>query len=221
MNAPEILYEDNHVLAVNKPAGMLVQGDKTRDTCVLDAMKNFIKERDSKTGAVFMGLPHRLDRPTSGALVLAKTSKSLSRLTAAFRNGETTKLYWAVVEAPPDPPEGECADWLRKDGQTNTSLRVSPSAPGGREARLRYRLIGASERYTLIGVELLTGRHHQIRAQLSAMGCPHQRRSEVRRPAFESRRRHPSPCPAPGSAPSRTGRAGGGGGPPSRRTDLG
>lgn len=171
MIAPQILYEDNHVIAVNKPAGMLVQGDKTGDTCVLDEVKAFLKERDGKPGNVFLGLPHRLDRPTSGVLVLAKTSKALSRLAASFRERDVSKVYWAVVEAPPEESEGELTDWLKKDGRTNTSRRVKAGTSGAKEARLRYRLLGASERYWLIEVELLTGRHHQIRVQLSAMGC--------------------------------------------------
>jgi len=168
----DILYEDNHVLAVNKPAGMLVQGDRTGDRSVLDEMKDFIKARDAKPGNVFLGLPHRLDRPTSGVLVLAKTSKALSRLTAAFRERDTAKVYWAIVEKAPPADAGELTDWLRKDGRTNTSRRTTSGAPGAKEARLRYRLIGTSDRYWLLEVELFTGRHHQIRVQLAAMGCP-------------------------------------------------
>jgi len=171
MISPEILYEDNHVIAVNKPPGVLVQGDKSGDICILDLVKAFLKERDGKPGNVFLGLPHRLDRPTSGVLVLAKTSKALSRLAASFRDRDVSKIYRAVVESPPENPEGELTDWLKKDGRTNTSRRVKAGTPGAKEARLRYKLLGASERYWLIEVELLTGRHHQIRVQLSAMGC--------------------------------------------------
>ena len=172
MSFPDIIYEDNHVLAVNKPSGMLVQGDRTGDTCVLDAMKDFIRDRDRKPGNVFLGLPHRLDRPTSGVLVLAKTSKALSRMAAAFRDRDIRKIYWAVVESPPPSDGGELVDWLRKDGKTNTSRRVAAGGAGVREARLRYRLLGASERYWRLEVELFTGRHHQIRVQLSGLGCP-------------------------------------------------
>ncbi|RLC31474.1 MAG: RNA pseudouridine synthase [Deltaproteobacteria bacterium] len=171
MNSPEIIYEDNHILAVNKPAGMLVQGDKSGDTCILDLVKRFLKERDGKPGNVFLGLPHRLDRPTSGVLVLAKTSKALSRLAASFRDRDVSKIYWAVVESRPENAEGELTDWLKKDGRTNTSRKVNSDTPGAKEARLRYRILGASEPYWLVEVELLTGRHHQIRVQLSAMGC--------------------------------------------------
>ncbi|OQX29775.1 MAG: RNA pseudouridine synthase [Spirochaeta sp. LUC14_002_19_P3] len=169
---PEIIHEDNHILAVNKPTGMLVQGDKTGDESILDAMKRFIKERDGKPGQVFLGLPHRLDRPVSGVLVLAKTSKALSRLAASFRDGGAEKIYWAAVEAPPDPPEGWLTDWLRKDEKTNTSHLVGAECRGAKEARLSYKLIGASKRYWLVELRLLTGRHHQIRAQMAGMGCP-------------------------------------------------
>ena len=172
MTVPEILYEDNHLLAVNKPAGLLVQGDRTGDRSVLDIMKNHIKIRDSKPGNVFIGLPHRLDRPSSGALILAKTSKALTRLTAAFRDSQITKVYWAVVQTPPRPLPGELIHHLRKDGRTNTSRRAAPGTPGAKEARLRCRLIGTLENYSLLEIELITGRHHQIRAQLSIIGCP-------------------------------------------------
>ena len=171
MDTPEILYEDNHVIAVNKPPGVLVQGDKTGDTSILDTVKAFLKERDGKPGNVFLGLPHRLDRPTSGVLILAKTSKALSRLAASFRDRDVSKIYWAVVESPPGEPAGELTGWLKKDGRTNTSRQVKEGTPGAKEARLRYRILGASDRYWLLEVELLTGRHHQIRVQLSAMGC--------------------------------------------------
>ncbi len=172
MTAPEILYEDNHLLVINKPSGMLVQGDRTGDICVLDAVKLLIKERDSKPGNVFLGLPHRLDRPTSGALILAKTSKALTRLAESFRVRDTVKIYWAVTTAPPDPLEGELVNWLKKDDRSNTSRQADSGSPGAKEARLRYRLLGSSGRNWLVEVELLTGRHHQIRAQLSAIGCP-------------------------------------------------
>ena len=169
---PRILYEDNHILAVNKMPGTLVQGDKTGDACIPDLMKAFIKERDSKPGNVFLGLPHRLDRPTSGVLVLAKTSKALSRLTESFRNRDTRKIYWAIVESPPKNPEGELVHWLRKDVRTNTAQLTNPGTPGAKEARLRYRQIASARGFSLIEVELITGRHHQIRAQLSFIGCP-------------------------------------------------
>ena len=172
MISPEILYEDNHVIVVNKRPGELVQGDRTGDTSVLDTVKAYLKERDRKPGNVFLGLPHRLDRPTSGVLVLAKTSKALSRLAASFRERDTSKIYWAVVESPPEIDEAELFDYLVKDGRTNTSRRAAAESQGAKKARLSYRLIGTSERYWLLEVRLHTGRHHQIRAQLAGMGCP-------------------------------------------------
>ncbi len=170
--APEILYEDNHVLGVNKAPGMLVQGDRTGDISILDSVKSFLKERDGKPGNVFLGLPHRLDRPTGGVLLLAKTSKALSRLSASFRNRDVEKIYWAAVCSPPPESEGECEDWLVKNARTNTSRICSEQTQGSRKARLRYRVLGSSENYWLLEVLLLTGRHHQIRAQLAGMGCP-------------------------------------------------
>ena len=172
MDQPPILYEDNHLVAVNKMPGVLSQGDRTGDRSILDLMKAYIKERDAKPGRVFLGLPHRLDRPASGTLVLAKTSKALSRLTASFRDQMVTKIYWAVVEAPPNPPEGSLVDWLLKDGKTNASRRVGAMTKGSKEARLDYRLLGASKSYWLVEVQLFTGRHHQVRVQLSGLGCP-------------------------------------------------
>ena len=121
---------------------------------------------------MFLGLPHRLDRPVGGVLLLAKTSKALSRLAETFRNGSVNKTYWAVVESPPDSPEGILVDWLIKNSTTNTSRRVDSSMPGAREARLAYRLKGMSRRYWLVEVCPQTGRHHQIRVQLANMGCP-------------------------------------------------
>ncbi len=169
---PQILYEDNHVIAVNKAPGLLAQGDRTGNASILDLVKSFIKERDAKPGKVFLGLPHRLDRPAGGVLLLAKTSKALSRLAAAFRNGLVSKTYWAVVESPPKPPQGTLVDWLIKDGRKNISRCVDASVAGARQAELSYQLIGKSERYWLVELSLITGRHHQIRVQLSAIGCP-------------------------------------------------
>ena len=169
---PEILFEDNHLLAVNKPPCMLTQKDSTGDSSILEEIKTWIKIRDSKPGNVFMGLPHRLDRPVGGVLVLSKTSKSLSRLSESFRSGLVNKTYWAIVESRPASPEGLLIDWLLKKNDTNTSRRVNASTPGAKEARLDYRLIGASKHYWLLEVSPRTGRHHQIRVQLAGMGCP-------------------------------------------------
>lgn len=167
-----ILYEDNHLLAVSKAPGELTQKDKSGDPCVLDRAKSYLRERYSKSGNVFLGLPHRLDRPTSGVLVLARTSKALTRLSAAFRERNTKKIYWAVVNSIPENPEGELIHWIRKDGRTNIARRAAPGIRGVQEARLRYKHIASLERCHLLEIELLTGRHHQIRYQLAAAGCP-------------------------------------------------
>lgn len=170
-----ILYEDNHLLIVNKLVGEIVQGDKTGDEPLSDTLKAFIAQRDGKPGRVFMGVPHRLDRPVSGIAVFAKTSKALERLNAMFREGEgkhLQKTYWALVEKCPAPAEGELKHYLLRNEKQNKSYVCDASVSGAKEARLRYRLLGATERYFLVEVILLTGRHHQIRCQLSSIGCP-------------------------------------------------
>lgn len=167
-----ILYEDNHLLVINKRVGDIVQGDKTGDEPVSEKYKAFIAMRDLKPGQVFMGVPHRLDRPVSGLTILAKTSKALERLNAMFRNGEVHKFYWALVCSEPVPQEGELNDWLLRNEKQNKSFVVRPGSSGAKEARLKYRLIGKTNRYYLIEVLLLTGRHHQIRCQLAHLGCP-------------------------------------------------
>ncbi len=166
-----ILYEDNHILVVNKAVGEIVQGDKTRDETLTDKYKAFIAARDSKPGKVFLGVPHRLDRPVSGAVILAKTSKALERLAAMFRDGSVHKTYWALCcEAPPSE-ETELCDWLSRNERLNKSFVTKEGAPGAKPARLKYRLLGATGRYFLLEVDLLTGRHHQIRCQLAHEGC--------------------------------------------------
>lgn len=183
-----ILYEDNHLLIVNKKSGEIVQGDKTGDEPISEAYKAFIAQRDAKPGQVFVGVPHRLDRPVSGIVILAKTSKALERLTAMFRGGDIHKTYWALTCAAPAAPEGELVDWMVRNEKQNKSYIYKVSdrrlSAGDREAlqenaprkdaklaRLRYRLAGKTQRYFLIEVQLLTGRHHQIRCQLANMGC--------------------------------------------------
>lgn len=168
-----ILYEDNHLLVVNKRAGEIVQGDKTGDECLAETFKAFIAQRDAKPGRVFMGVPHRLDRPVSGIVVLAKTSKALERLSAMFREGDVHKTYWALCCAAPAVPEGELEDWLVRNEKLNKTF-IAKAGERNRDAklaRLRYRYLGPTERYHLVEVELLTGRHHQIRCQLAGMGC--------------------------------------------------
>lgn len=168
--ASRILYEDNHLLIVNKRVGEITQGDKTGDECLADTFKAFIAMRDSKPGKVFMGIPHRLDRPVSGICVLAKTSKALERLTAMFREGEVHKTYWALCCAAPSEKEGLLEDRLDRNEKLNKSF-VTKDPSKGKLARLKYRHIADTDRYHLLEVDLLTGRHHQIRCQLSHMGC--------------------------------------------------
>lgn len=172
--ASRILYEDNHLLVVNKKVGEIVQGDKTSDEPLTETYKAFIAQRDSKPGQVFMGLPHRLDRPVSGICVLAKTSKALERLNAMFRDGDVHKFYWAMVCDAPRPDAGELKDLLWRNEKQNKSYVCCSGAArkDAKEARLRYKQIDRTDRYFVVEVELLTGRHHQIRCQLSNMGCP-------------------------------------------------
>ena len=167
-----ILYEDNHILVVCKNVGEIVQGDKTGDECLAETYKAFIAERDGKPGKVFMGIPHRLDRPVSGICMFAKTSKALARLTAMFRDGEVHKKYWALCCNAPEKEEDLLEDWLVRNESRNKSYVTHGPGKDAKLARLRYKHIGDTERYHLLEVELLTGRHHQIRCQLSNIGCP-------------------------------------------------
>ena len=168
----DILYEDNHLLIVNKHCGDLVQPDPSGESALEDRIKAFIKERDAKPGAVFLGVVHRIDRPVSGAVIFAKTSKALVRLNEMIREGRIRKTYWALTERTPDPESGQLDHYILRDGRTNRSRAYVSPKGDAKLARLRYATLGASARYTLVEVELLTGRHHQIRAQLSAVGCP-------------------------------------------------
>ncbi len=168
----QVVYEDNHIIIVSKTSGEIVQGDKTGDIPLSEAVKKYIKEKYQKPGAVFLGVVHRLDRPVSGLVVFARTSKALIRLNNMFRNGEVHKTYWAIVQQPPKLSEGQLENWLVRNERQNKSYVYDHEVPNSKKAELRYRLLAHSERYTLLEVELLTGRHHQIRCQLSAMGCP-------------------------------------------------
>ncbi|MDE5574502.1 MAG: RluA family pseudouridine synthase [Bacteroidales bacterium] len=167
-----ILYEDNHLLAVNKKAGQIVQGDKTGDIPLSEHFKAFIKQRDNKLGNVYLGVPHRLDRPVSGALLFAKTGKALERLNALIRERQLQKIYWAITRFEPPHEEERLEQYIVKNEKQNKSYICPASAPGAQRAELSYRLLARSQRYFLLEVQLHTGRHHQIRAQLSAMGCP-------------------------------------------------
>ncbi|MDE6158075.1 MAG: RluA family pseudouridine synthase [Muribaculaceae bacterium] len=168
----DILYEDNHIIIINKRAGEIVQGDKTGDEPLSEALKRYIKERDSKPGNVFVGVVHRLDRPVSGVVMFAKTSKALSRLNAMFAAGEVHKTYWAVSRNEPKEPEATLTHYISTVERNNKSYASLTPKPKTKLAKLSYRLIARSERYYLIEVNLMTGRKHQIRVQLSAIGCP-------------------------------------------------
>ena len=168
----DILYEDNHLLIVNKSSSEIVQGDKTGDKPLAEMVKEYIKQKYHKPGNVFLGVVHRIDRPVSGAVIFAKTSKALARLNEMIREGRIHKVYWALTEATPDPESGELCHYILRDGKTNRSRACDAPKGDAKQARLRYATLGAGTNYTLVEVELLTGRHHQIRAQLSKIGCP-------------------------------------------------
>ncbi len=167
-----VLYEDNHIIVVNKERGEIVQGDKTGDVPLSDIVKDWIKEKYQKPGNVFLGVVHRLDRPVSGVVVFARTSKALSRLNEMFRTSEVHKTYWAIVKNRPKEMEGTLTHWLVRNEKQNKSYAYDVEKPGAKKAILDYRVIGASDRYSLLEVNLRTGRHHQIRCQLSKIGCP-------------------------------------------------
>lgn len=168
----KVLYEDNHLIIVNKSAGEIVQGDKTGDEPLSDMVKAYLKEKYQKPGNVFCGVTHRLDRPTSGAVVFAKTSKALTRLNDMFRNGEVKKTYWAIVKNRPVAEEDTLTHYLVKNEKTNKSTAYDSEKPHTKRAVLHYRLIAASQNYFLLEVDLETGRHHQIRCQLAKIGSP-------------------------------------------------
>ena len=168
----EVVYEDNHIIIVSKQSGEIVQGDKTGDRPLSDIVKDYLKERYAKPGAVFLGVVHRLDRPVFGLVVFARTSKALTRLNKMFAEGEVHKTYWAIVQHRPQQDEGMLEHWLVRNEQQNKSYAYDRERPNAKRAVLKYRVIGQSDHYWLLEVRLLTGRHHQIRCQLSAMGCP-------------------------------------------------
>ena len=168
----QILFEDNHLLIINKKAGQLVQGDKTGDESLLELIKDFIKKRDQKPGNVFLGLVHRIDRPTSGCVIYAKTSKALSRLTVMVKNREVKKTYWAVVPKNEIPKEQRLVHFLKKNEKNNKATVFPKATDGAKESILKYKIIKVLDNFQLLEVDLETGRHHQIRAQLSKIGVP-------------------------------------------------
>ena len=176
----EVVYEDNHIVIVNKQSGEIVQGDKTGDRPLSDIVKGYIKEKYQKPGAVFLGVVHRLDRPVSGLVTFARTSKALARMNMMFASGQVHKTYWAIVGKREDgrskmEDDGEwhtLENWIVRNEKQNKSYAYDHEVPNSKRAILKYRVIGRSDRYDLLEVQLMTGRHHQIRCQLSALGCP-------------------------------------------------
>lgn len=168
----EVIYEDNHIIIVRKEPGEIVQGDKTGDKPLSETVKDYIREKYAKPGNVFCGVVHRIDRPVAGLVVFARTSKALTRLNEMLRKGDIHKTYWALVEGRPEKESDTLENWLKSDGRLNKTFISSENDPEAKKSTLRYRTIATGDRYTLLEVELLTGRKHQIRAQLSAIGHP-------------------------------------------------
>ena len=168
----EVIYEDNHLIAVNKTCREIVQEDKTGDPPLFDMLKVWIKEKYCKPGIVFVGVAHRLDRPVSGLVLFAKTSKALARLNEMFRTGEIKKTYWAIVKNCPPTEEGTLEHWLVRNEKQNKSYAYAEEKPEAKKAILHYKLLAKSDNYYLLEIDLKTGRHHQIRCQLAKMGCP-------------------------------------------------
>lgn len=168
----EVCYEDNHVIIVYKEAGEIVQGDKTGDRPLSETVKEYIKTTCHKPGNVFLGVAHRLDRPVAGLVVFARTSKALARLNDMFRKGEVHKTYWAITHELPPEEEGTLTHWLTRNEKQNKSYAHDHEVPGSKKAVLEYKVLAHSDHYHLLEIRLLTGRHHQIRCQLAAAGCP-------------------------------------------------
>jgi 23S rRNA pseudouridine1911/1915/1917 synthase len=168
---PEILYEDNHLIAINKKAGELVQPDKSGSLSIEENIKQYIKNKYQKSGNVFLGITHRIDRPVSGLVLIAKTSKALSRINQMLQDHEIRKYYWAIVSKRPEMDEGKLIHFIKRNEQKNISKAFLNEVKDSKKAELTYKIISSSERYFLLEIELITGRHHQIRAQLQAIEC--------------------------------------------------
>lgn len=171
-NRSQIIYEDNHLLVVNKPSGALVQSDSAGEPGLEDEIKDFIKDRDHKPGNVFLGVVHRIDRPVSGVVLFAKSKKALVRMNEMLKNQEFKKIYWAITDARPENIEGTLVNHIERDQKNNRSRCIARQTKNSKLAKLNYKVIAGSDNYTMLEVELITGRHHQIRCQLSKMGCP-------------------------------------------------
>ncbi len=167
-----VLYEDNHIIAVNKRVGDIVQGDKTGDNPLSEIVKSFLKKKYNKLNNVFLGVVHRIDRPTSGVVIFAKTSKSLKRLNNMIKNSEIEKFYWAITKNKPEKRNDTLVHWLKKNPKNNKSTHFKKETENSKKAILHYKIIKELKNYYLLEVLLETGRHHQIRTQLSAIGCP-------------------------------------------------
>lgn len=171
-NNLQVLYEDNHIIVVNKRAGDIVQGDKSGDKPLSDVVKDYIKDKYDKPGNVYLGVVHRLDRPTTGIVLFSKTSKALPRLNKLFAEKKANKTYWALVKNPPPKTEDKLTHWLKKNPKNNKSTAYNKEVDGSKKAILHYKIIKALDNFYLLEVDLETGRHHQIRCQLSKIGCP-------------------------------------------------
>ena len=175
MDAPKplnILFEDNHLIIVNKHSGDIVQADKTGDKPLVDKVKEYVKEKYQKPGDVFLGIPHRIDRPTTGIVIFCRNSRSLERMNQMFKDKIIKKTYWAIVKTRPPADEGKLIHFMKRNEQQNKSYAADRESPGAQRAELDYRLISKSDRYFLLEIDLQTGRHHQIRAQLAKIGSP-------------------------------------------------
>ena len=168
----QVLFEDNHLIIINKRAGDIVQGDKTKDTPLVEIVKEYLKIKHDKPGNVYLGVIHRIDRPTSGIVMFAKTSKALSRMNAMLKNQDVNKLYWAITQNKPDNKTGKLIHWLRKNPKNNKSTHFSKETANTKKAILNYKILKTLDNYYLLEIKMESGRHHQIRCQLQAIGCP-------------------------------------------------